>query len=268
MGVLILGLLFFTTGVLSIFYYGAVPSKQTLQQRLPNKVSLAAWLLTAVIALGVWYGLNKFGGRFDQVSAITTLLFFLLTFESLLLLLFRWFRFNLLAVAMALLLAAVPFGRQFNHPSYSLINAIVILSSLGATTLIILVTNLRTRVVMIAAVLLAVNDFFIVRHFTSHLPLSPLTGAPLKLLIFPTLVVNSRVVGSGDVMFLVLTTLVLLRDLGWQPAVINVITQTLALALVLTVTTNRNVFVPFLTVMTPIFLTTYFLSQRKTQHAA
>lgn len=262
MPMIVLPLLFLGTGLLSVWYYRFVPPGKDLRQRLPNKVSFAAIILTVAISIGLWYVFRKLGGRFDRVSGITTLVFFLLTFETFLLIFFRWFRSNALAVVLGLSAAAVPFGLQLTYPSYWFINTIIIFATLGATTLIVRATNLRTGIIIAMSVLLGINDVIVVSNLTPNLPLTPIADTPLRLLIFPTLVAGGRVVGSGDVMFLALTTIVILRDLGRTPAMAHVVFQSIALAITLAATQDSNGFVPFLTVMVPIFLLTYLISRR------
>lgn len=265
MATFLLPLLFIIAGCLGIWYYRTVPSGDHLRTRLPNRVSWAAWVVTAVIAIGIWYISRSLSTPFLRFSGATTLLFYLLVFESALLLIMRWTKSNLTAVIVALAVAAIPLTLQLRMPSYFLINVIIVLATLGATTLLIRLNMLRTRLIVLMAVLLTINDAINVWFVLPLLPLSPLPPEPLPFLILPTVSIAGRVVGSGDFMFLVLATLVIIRDHGQRSALVHVGVQTAALFFTLLVTANRDVLIPYLLIMTPIFFGVYFWRWRATK---
>lgn len=265
MTTLILPFLFLVAGLLTLLYYRLVPPAEQLRQRLPNRVSVAAIVLTVVIGLGVWIIVRHADTPFLKVAGVTTLLFYLLTFESILLLLFRWLRSNVLAVITSLVVVAVPFAVQYRFPSFELSNALIIAATLGATTLLIRLNLLRTRIIVLAFVLLTINDILNVTFILPRLPLAPRPQTPLPLLIFPTVNIAGRVVGSGDFMFLALATLVILRDHGLRPAVVHTVLQAVALLVTLVATAGTDALIPYLTVMTPIFFAVYFIARLKTK---
>jgi len=268
MPVLVLPLLFLITGGLSVWYYRHVPEIGELRSRLPNRVSWAALLFIAIIAAGAWYIVTRLSTPFLKASGITTLMFFLLVFETAFLLMLKWIRSNTAAVVLASSAAAVPFAVQIAMPSYTLINLIIILATLGATTLIVRMQLLRTRIIVLATALLTVNDAVNVWYVLPNLPLGPVPSTPLPLLILPAVTIAGRVVGSGDFMFLVLATVVLLRDFTWRTAAVHVLIQAAALAITIFVTEDRDVLIPYLLVMAPIFIATYIVAKRHTTKPA
>lgn len=253
MATYILPAIFLVAGLLAVLYYRLVPPADQLRHRLPNRVSAAALVLTAAIGFGVWLIVRFAATPFLKAAGVTTLLFYLLTFESVLLLVFRWFRSNLLAVIVSLIVVVIPFTIQYRFPSFELSNALIVAATLGATTLLIRLNLLRTRIIVLAFVLLTFNDILNVTYILPRLPLAPYPQTPLPLLIFPTVNVAGRVVGSGDFMFLALATLVILRDLGMRAAVIHAGLQAISLLVTLAATTGSDKLIPYLTVMTPIF---------------
>ncbi len=263
----LLPVIFLIAGFLAVLYYRLVPPAEHLRQRLPNQISTAALLLTAAIGLGVWLIIRYANTPFLKIAGVTTLLFYLLAFESVLLLIFRWLRSNVLAVLVSLAIVAIPFIVQYRFPSFELSNALIVAATLGATTLLIRLNLLRTRIIVLAFVLLTFNDILNVTYVLPRLPLAPYPQTPLPLLIFPTVNVAGRVVGSGDFMFLALATLVILRDHGLRPAVVHTVLQTVALLITLVATAGADALIPYLTVMTPIFLVVYitaWMKRRKT----
>lgn len=268
MPIILFPLLFVAAGLIGIVYYQHIPSQAELRERLPNRASWAGVLLTGLIAMGIWLIVHYTTSRFMKVAGITTLVFYLLTFESFLLLAFRWTKSNAVGVLTAAGLTAVPFLLQFFHPTYTLGNILIIAATLGATALVIRLEVLRTRVVIILASLFMVNDILNVTFVLPHLPLTPPQDRPLPLLIFPTVNVGGHVVGSGDFMFLALTTLIILKNFSARIAVWYVAVQAAALAITLGFILNRDVLLPYLTVMTPIFLVTYAIAHRRRKHPA
>lgn len=268
MPIILLPLLFLAAGVLGVIYFQSIPNQTDLRSRLPNRTSWAGIALTLVIGLGIWLIVHYASSTFLRIAGITTLLFYLLTFESILLLLFRWTKSNLLSVVLAAGLTLVPFSIQYFQPSYALSNVLIIAATLGATALIIRLQIVRTRIVMIMAGLLTINDYLNVHYVLPKLPLAPPSDTPFRLLILPTVNIGGHVVGSGDFMFLALTTVVLVRDFGPRPAMWHAVVQAIALAITLAIIIHRNILLPYLLIMTPIFLVTYIVTYLKKQAVA
>ncbi|MBI4089804.1 MAG: hypothetical protein HY421_00210 [Candidatus Kerfeldbacteria bacterium] len=261
MATYVLPIIFLVAGLLAVLYYRLVPPADQLRQRLPNRISAAALVLTAAIGVGIWLIVRFAATPLLKAAGVTTLLFYLLTFESVLLLAFRWFRSNLLSVIISLIAVLIPFTIQYRYPSFELSNALIVAATLGATTLMIRLNLLRTRIIVLAFVLLTFNDILNVAYVLPRLPLAPYPQTPLPLLIFPTVNVAGRVVGSGDFMFLALATLVILRDLGRRAAIIHSVLQAMALLVTLAATAGSTKLIPYLTVMTPIFLLVYLIGR-------
>ncbi|MBI5466842.1 MAG: hypothetical protein HY975_01340 [Candidatus Kerfeldbacteria bacterium] len=263
MPIIFLPLLFLAAGLVGILYYQHIPSQTELRQRLPNRASWAGFLLVGLIALGIWLIVHYTTSRFMKVAGITTLVFYLLTFESFLLLAFRWTKSNAVGVLTAAGLTAIPFLLQFFHPTYTLGNVLIIAATLGATALVIRLEVLRTRIIIILACLFMVTDILNVTFVLPHLPLTPPQDRPLPLLIFPTVNVGGHVIGSGDFMFLALTTLIVLKNFSARVAAWHVVAQAVALTITLSFILNRDILLPYLTIMTPVFLITYAIARQR-----
>lgn len=257
----VLALLFFTAGVLSILFQRVVPDASVLRQRFPNRTTFTGIVLWLIIVAAGWF-IFKYTTGFTRVASITTMLFFLLLFETLFLLSIRFIRQNIPAAVASLAVAIVPFVIQYYAPSYFLMNVVIIVATMGATTLVTKLNYLRTKVIMLLVVLFTINDVLNVRYLLPKLNLAPVTE-PMRLLIFPTVTYGSHVVGSGDFMFLVLLTLVILRDFGAREAVWFAVAESAALFLTGFYVINRDILLPFLTIMTPVFLAVYCVAYVK-----
>jgi len=258
---LILSLLFFAAGVLSILFQRIVPEADVLRQRFPNRITYTGIILWLLIIGATWFIVTHTTG-FTRIASITTMLFFLLLFETLFLLVIRFVRSNIPAAFISLGIALVPFTIQYYAPTFALMNTVIILATMGATTLIIKLNYLRTKVVLLLVVLFTVNDVLNVHYLLPRLNLAPVTE-PMRLLIFPTVTVGSHVVGSGDFMFLVLLTLLMLREFGIRDALYLIIAESAGLFLTGIYVSQHDVLLPFLTIMTPIFAVVYFAAYRK-----
>lgn len=240
--------------MLAIAYYLAVPAKTALQKRLPNKVDAAGILLAIVIAAAVWFILESFSG-FGRVVRIMTFLLALLVFESFFLLSLRFWKSNTLGVLASLSLAAGLFWLAVREPSFLLVNTIIIVATLGATTLLIRMGYLRTRFLFLFTSLWTLYDILSTRYLlpTVFVP----AQEPYPTLFFPAVTVGHTTLGSGDFMFLTLFTLIVLRDFGRLPALVLVIAETVGLLATGLFLPERGFLVPFLVVMTPIFFGVY-----------
>lgn len=258
---LIFSLLFFAAGVFSIAYQQVVPNADTLRQRFPNRTTWTGILLWLLIIGATWFIVTHTTG-FTRVASITTMLFFLLLFETLFLLVVRFIPSNIPAAFISLAIGIIPFVIQYYVPTFALMNIVIILATMGATTLVIKLNYLRTNVILLLVVLFTVNDVLNVRYLLPRLNLAPVTE-PMRLLIFPTVTVGSHVVGSGDFMFLVLLTLLMLREFGIHNALYLVIAESAGLFVTGLYVTRHDVMLPFLTIMTPIFFIVYLFSYRQ-----
>ncbi|MFH0828745.1 MAG: hypothetical protein V1907_01030 [Candidatus Kerfeldbacteria bacterium] len=261
----VLSLLFFTAGAFSIVYQKAVPSADILRQRFPNRTTFTGIVLWLLIIGATWFIVTHTTG-FTRIASITTMLFFLLLFETLFLFVVRFVKSNIPAAFLSLAVAIVPFIIQYYAPTFALMNTVIILATMGATTLVIKLNYLRTKVILLLVVLFTINDVLNVRYLLPRLNLAPVTE-PMRLLIFPTVTVGSHVVGSGDFMFLVLLTLFMLREFGVRNALYLVIAESVGLFLTGIYVSQHDVMLPFLTIMTPIFLTVYLVARTRRKRA-
>lgn len=254
-----LSLVFLGAGLFSLLYGKIVPDKETLKKRLPNKISGAGIILWLVICLTLYFIIKNNQG-FARTTSIFTLLFALLVFETFFLFLLRWLKSNLIAVILALFSAAVLFFLHLSFPTFTLRNIIIILATLGASTLLIRLDWLKTWLMFTLAFLWTGYDIYTTRYFLPHV-LSPVTEPP-KIFFFPAVITGTISLGSGDFIFLILFTLVIQRQFGWLPAIILVAAENVGL-LITGFFYKSDAIVPFLAIMTPIFLLIYFISYLK-----
>jgi hypothetical protein len=255
-----LSLLFAAAGGLAMVYYQLVLKPESLKARLPNRVSGAAIVLAVVIAAVVIYIVRTRTG-FGRISAISTFIFALLAFESAFLLLLRWVKSNTLAVLFSLAVSGTLFALNMSNPTFELFNAIVIFAAFGASTLLIRLRYLRTSFLFIVAGLWTIYDILSTQFLLPRIFVPAAEPVPTKFFIFPAVTIGHTTLGSGDFMFLVLFTLVMLRDLGKLPAAILVAAETAGLLITGLLITNLNKPLPFLVIMTPIFVAIYVVSR-------
>lgn len=249
-----LSLIFASTGILAIGYYRWVPTADRLRQRLPNRVSWAGVIATLVIGVVLWQIIRSSDG-FRTVVYVFTLLLGLLVFESVFLLLIRWLRSNLLAVLISLASAGAMIYLYLGNPTFLWRNVVIIAATLGATTLLVRLAYLRTRFLWLVAGLWTIYDV-LVSWFIFPRVFVPV-AAPRADLFFPSVVIGTTSLGSGDFIFLVLFTLVLLRDFGVGAALVLLGIETLGLLITGIIISGEEFIIPFLIVMTPIFFITY-----------
>ncbi|MFA5070554.1 MAG: glycerophosphodiester phosphodiesterase family protein [Patescibacteria group bacterium] len=255
MNILPLSFIFLGAGLFSVVYYKLTPDKEMLKARLPNKVGAAGIILWLIICVA-FYFIFKNSRGFERTVSIFTLLFALLVFETFFLLLIRWFKSNLLAVLIALLASGVLFAFHNYYPTFTLRNTLIILGTLGATTLLIKLNYLKTWIVFGLAFLWTGYDIYTTRYFLPNV-LVPVTEPP-KTFFFPSVITGSVSLGSGDFIFLVLFTLIILKKFGKLAALILVAAQTAGL-LFTGLFLESDSIIPFLAVMTPIFLIIYLI---------
>jgi hypothetical protein len=259
-----LSLLFAGAGGLAMLYYTLVPSAEQLKERLPNKVSGAGLLLAVIIAAVAVYLVRTRSG-FGQVSALSTFIFALLAFESAFLLAMRWVKSNTLAVLSGLAFAGALFGLNTANPSFPLFNTIVIVATFGAATLLIRLNYLRTGFLFVVAGLWTVYDVLSTQFILPRIFAPTTEPVPTQFLLFPAVTVGHTTLGSGDFMFLVLFALVTLRDFGRLPAAFLVAAETVALLVTGLLITNINQPLPFLVVMTPVFIVIFLVAKLTTR---
>lgn len=130
--------------------------------------------------------------------------------------------------------------------------------TLGGATLLIRMKYLRTGILFTVAILCTLYDILLTQYLlpTFTVPVESTTPT----FMFPAVTVEGLSLGSGDFMFLVLFALIILRDFGKLPAFILVGAETIGLLAVGLVLPESDFLVPFLLVMTPIFIVVYALS--------
>ena len=260
MDYLLLGIFFAAAGVLAILYYRSVPTAEVLRGRLPNKVTGAGILITLILAAVVWYVIAHTTG-FSRVFAFFVLFFNLLLVETVFLIAMRATTSNSAAVVISFIVVSALAWFELHDLTLGLVNVIVIASSLGAATLLIRLNYLRTKFLFVVSILWTIYDIM------SNLILLPHIFVPVEkpqpTLFLPSVTAGRLTLGSGDFMFMVLFTLVILRDHGLKPAIGLVGLETLGLLVTGALKSNPNTAFPFLVVMTPIFLLYYWAMARK-----
>ena len=252
-----LSLLFIGAGIIAVVYYKIVPSKETLNLRLPNKISWAGIFSWIVIILAFWYIFSRTTG-FQRTTYIFTLLFALLVFESFLLFFIRFVKSNLLVVIFSFTVTSGIFFLYINFPSFNFRNIIIVLATLGASTLLIRLGYLKTWLMFVFGVIWTGYDIYATRNFYPGV-LVPVKEAS-KVFFFPAAIVGTVSLGSGDFVFLALFALVILRDFGLIPTLILLSAETTALLITGLFITGTDFIIPFLAIMSPIFFATYFIS--------
>lgn len=256
---LLLAFLFAFSGFLALGYYHLIPSREELKRRLPNRVGFAGILLTIILGAAVWFIVMNAEG-FGRFMRIFTFLLALLVFETAFLLLMRWVRSNVLAVLLALAAAAALFAWQTFAPSLALKNVLIVAAALGAPTLLVRMGYLRTRFLFLVAVLWTLYDVLFVRFLLPRVFLP--AQEPTASLLYPALTVGTLTLGLGDVMFLILFALVLVRDAGRRAAMLLIALEAMGLLVTLLIRGDRNISIPFLTVMTPIFFLVFWVARQ------
>jgi len=252
----VLTFVFICAGLVSIYYFKKAPEKEMLKQRLPNKISwsgVTAWL---IVGLAFWF-IFKYNSGFTRVSLIFTLFFSLLVFETLFLLILKFIKSNLITVILSFLMTAIIFGLYILFPSFTFRNAIIILATLGASTLLIKLDYLKKWILFTLAILWTAYDIYATLNFYPQV-LEPVTE-PQKTFFFPAVITGSVSLGSGDFVFLILFTLLLLRNFGLLSAFVLLAAETVGL-LIAGFFLSSDTIIPFLSVMTPVFLLIYFVS--------
>ncbi len=249
-----LGIVFLFSGLLGIVYYSLVPQAELLRKRLPNKVTPASIALTLIIGALIWFLIRSAGG-IPPVSIILAVVFALLVFESFLLVAMCWIRINIIAVFVSLALTSLVFWLYYSGPTFLLLNGIIIFATLGAATLLIRFGYVTTRLVFIATALWVVYDIMFVYYILPQYTVPVENASPTFL--FPAVTTGDISIGSGDIMFLILFTLVLLRDFNKRAAFVMVSAQAVGLLLVGLLVPEQGFTLPYLVVMVPIFLVVY-----------
>lgn len=256
--VLLLAGLFAGTAAMALAYYRLSPATETLRQRLPNKISWAGVLLTVIIVLWLW-SIWQTATGYGRIRSIIGMLFNLLIFETALILLFRWIRSNLVAVGISVGFTALMIWLQQSVGGNWVFNLTFILATFGATTLLIKLDYLKTRFLALVGFLWMIFDILSVLYIYPQI--YRLADRPRTSFFYPAVAAGNLTLGSGDFMFLVLMTLVLLRDRGRRAACIHIALQSVALVITILVKSRDSLF-PYLTVMVPIFFLVWWRSKR------
>jgi len=247
---------FLGAGLLAIIYYQLVPPTKVLQVRLRNRPGLDGIFLFLVIA-GVSYGIFAIIPGWIALK-ILAYIFSLLVFESVLLLGFRWIRSNIYAVVLGLIVAGAAFAGIILRPSFLLINTVLIVATLGATTLLIRLGYLKTRFLFLVAGLWTIYDVMSVLFIYPKVYVP--TTTPTPTILFPAVTVGLLTLGSGDFMFLAIFALIILRDFGSLPGLLLVGAETIGLLVTGFFLPEQDFAFPFLVVMTPLFVLVYWLA--------
>lgn len=250
---LFLTALFAGTALAALWYYRSTPTVEYLRQRLPNRVSFAGLLLTALIGVWVWWIWQTAEG-FSRVRVIIGVLFNLLIFETVFILLMRRIRSNVAVVILASAVVAGFVWLQRSVGGIIVYNLTFMFATLGATTLLVRMQYLRTWFLFVVSGLWMVFDILSVAFIYPQI--YKVSDRPHTSFIFPAVAAGQVTLGSGDFMFLVLMSLVLFRDFGRRAAVVHIGLQSLALVTTILIKSRETLF-PYLTVMVPIFLLTW-----------
>ncbi len=246
----LLVLLFFCAGLLAIVYFRAAPSTNRLRDRLPNRPGFDGIFLTLILAGVTWYLVSIVPG--GPILKTYRFIIALLVFESIFLLALRWIRSTIIALLPSLLLAGLGLAGSLSNPENGLLmNTLVIVASLGAATLLVRMNFLRSSFFAMVAVLWTIYDVLLAYVLIPRVFVP--SQEPQTFSIFPSIMVGELSVGNGDILFLVLFTLITLRDFGVKFAVLVAGLEAAALfATGMLLPENADPF-PFLLVMTPIF---------------
>lgn len=254
MDFIFLSAIFLASGLAAMWYYRTVPEAGELRHLLPNKVSATSVIMALFIGgFGVYLLLYYQG--FSRIAQALVFVFTLLTFESLLLLLLRWIKRVPIAVVLSGLVAVGVFWLYMVNPNFFLQNAIIVVMTLGAATLLIRLSFLRTWYLFLITFLWVVYDFLFVNYILPRYTVPVSTPEPT--LLYPAVTAGQVSLGSGDFMFFILFTLIMARDFGFKPAAIVVGIETVALLITGLVLPESGFSVPYLAVMAPIFIIIY-----------
>jgi hypothetical protein len=257
-----LTLIFSATAWLAIWFYTHTLTAEQLRNRLPNRVSWASIVLLLIIGGWVWWMWHSVSG-FGRFRIVIGTLFNLLVFETFFLLLMRRTRSNLTAVLAAAFLTAGLIWLQRAVGGIWVYNATFILATLGATTLLVQMRYLRTGFLVAVSLLWMIYDILSVLFVYPRIYAA--ADRPNTSFFYPAVAFGQVTLGSGDFMFLVLMTLVLLRDRGRKIALVHIVIQ--AVALIITILAKpRETLWPYLTIMVPIFLGVWLSTRKRSQN--
>jgi hypothetical protein len=261
--ILLIGV-FFGTGLFAILYFRSVPNQAGLRQRLPNRPGLDGIFLTLLLVGIIWYLVRFIPG--GPILKGYRFILSLLVFETFFLFFLRWIRSTIFAIIPSLGLALLGFFLSIQFPTNAfLMNALVILASLGPTTLLIRIGFLRSSFLAVVATLWTLYDVLLATILAPKVLVPSSQTQPF--ILFPAVSVGDLSVGNGDFLFLVLYTLIIFRDFGRWPAILLAGIEAIALLITgLVLPTNADPF-PFLLVMTPLFFFAYgtFWIEKKTR---
>lgn len=256
--------LFLGTGLLALVYNRLVPPTGQLRERLKNRPGLDGVFLFLVIA-AVSYGIVTIVPGWIALK-ILAYVFSLLVFETILLAAFRWTKSNVFAVVVSLTGSGFVFFGIIQFPSFLLLNSVLIVATLGATTLLIRLGYLRTRFLFLVAGLWTIYDVLsvVLLYPKVYAP----AAEPIPSILFPAVTVGQLTLGSGDFMFLTIFTLIVLRDFGAIASLLLAATETIGLLVTGFFLPERDFAFPFLVVMTPLFVLVYLFSHVASRRAS
>jgi len=249
-------LIFILAGLVAIIYYKISPDKENLKERLPNKPTLTGIFLWFLVGLALYFIFKNQQG-FQRTVTIFTFIFSLLVFETFFLFLIKYLKSNSLAVVISALITILLFTFHFISPSFALRNIIIILATLGASTLLVRLNYLKNWLMFAFAFVWTGYDIYATRFFLPKV-LVPVEEPP-KFFFLPSVISGSVSLGSGDFIFLVLFLMVIMREFGLLPAIILLAAETVGLLITGFFLTAESI-IPFLGVMTPIFIIIYLVA--------
>lgn len=263
---LYLSLMFLGAGLLGTFYYGLIPNKETLKKRLPNKPSIESVILFLVICILVWQIISNYEGL-QRSSAIVALILGLLLFETIFFLLMRWIKKNWLNAIISALIVIGVFVLHYANENFVTFNLIIILATIGGTAFLMRTGMVKTWLVFLLTVLWMPYDFYFVANVLPKY--TKATADPYPFFAFPSVTIGYISLGVGDFVFLALYTFVLVNNFNRKVAIIHAVVQAIGLLIAGYIVSIKEINIPFLLVLSPIFFiiyfTTYLINKQK-QH--
>lgn len=244
-----LAVVFVITGFVGLWYFSAIPDKDTLKKRLSRSIPLSLGII-AIIGVVVWYIFSQYNG-FSRVFRLAPVLYGLMLFEASFLLLIRWIKSNYIAASISLLFSILVLSLHERVDSFLTFNAIIITSFIGATAFLVRLRIIRSWLVMTPAVVFVYYDWYFVNNVYTQFTKPSVDPHPVFL--FPAVTIGDISLGGGDFLFLLLFSFILFLRFGMQSAYVHIGLQGLGLLVAAYFVARTEAIVPFMLVMIPIF---------------
>ncbi len=254
---LYLSLMFLGSGILATFYYGFIPDSVNLKKRLPNKPSVESVVLFLIICFLVWQIFANYEGL-QRSSRIVALILGLLLFETLFFLLMRWVKKNWLNALISVILVVGVFVLHYTNENFVTFNLIIILATIGGTAFLMRTGMVKTWLVFVLTAVWMPYDFYFVANVLPKY--TKATADPYPFFAFPSVTIGDISLGVGDFVFLALYTFVLVNSFNKKIAIIHAIVQAIGLLIAGYIVSLRDINIPFLLVLSPIFFIIYFIA--------